>query len=1073
MVLKINSKDNSTIRNTYSESFEPVSFFMLRAPILPTELLYDIKSEKELISKIKDLVAQEFVQEAIAIASPSLFESLPYLEGDLNNRKTKQVLSSVLRYLLRMTTRPTPFGAFSGVTTGKTGDFSELKLEEFSKFKKRTRPDMEWLLGIVSKLEVNLSIIKYLTVEKNHAIYSIGNRLCLPFSTECGQLKHKNMNKRENISINNTEVVDKVLKLSNKSINVGLMITTIKDDYPDVDITIIEKFILQLIEQEFLITQLRPPLDIDNPLDYLIKVLNKVQGVSEVEEIRGLLTDVENMIRNYDQLPLGKGLSTYNELISVMQKIFNVATPLQVDISLNSPGLMINETLTYEVAKAAEVLWKLNNNGVGYSHLSSYHTEFLEKYGTNREVPILELLSEELGLGAPATYENPIGYRNYKNINGMGNSEDERNSNLTHLIIEAIYNQQEEIILTDEMIEQLESSKDMRYAPDSLEIYFELYAKSQEEIDSGKYTVCLSPNPGSNLLGSTFGRFLDILDDDITEEIKLNQRKIDNQFNKNIVMVEGSILPVTGKSANVSIGRTTRTTTLTLGTNGNKETMQLSLDDIVVGATLDNFYLKSIKLGKRIKVVSGNMLNFQSAPNVYRFMREVSMNDIEHWSMFNWGNMSHSPYYPRIRYNNIIISPAIWKLKKEILGFENKPKTDEEFNISFNAWRIKWNVPRYVFMTFGDNRILIDLDNNLHLRELKNELFKQERLQLREAVQDWDNFCLKSPLGNHAMELVLPLTKKLNVQQRNEFVVNNKEKEVIHSKMIYRVPGSEWLYVKLYVSPNKENELITKHIKPFTEKVLGKSDVHSWFFIRYRDPEPHIRLRLKGKPEILYSDVLPEIRGISEDLMELGLIKKMTIDTYEREVERYGGPRLIDIAEEYFCYDSVAITSLLNIHKQSELPLYILASLNIIEIMNTFGYSFEEQLSIMGNNTNKYDDIEEFRSFRKSLTYIGDSTNDWENLRKNNRELGLDLYSSFIIRRNSLKRYVDAINKLDDEGEGLLWNTKERILGAVIHMHCNRLLGANQTFEKKALAFTRHILFSQVYWRKKNEGVHR
>lgn len=146
----------------------------------------------------------------------------------------------------------------------------------------------------------------------------------------------------------------------------------------------------------------------------------------------------------------------------------------------------------------------------------------------------------------------------------------------------------------------------------------------QEELDNGKYNLCLSPNPGSHAAGSTFGRFLDILHPNVRREIQQQEAEIDHQFNNDIVMVEGSFLPATGRSANVAIGKTTREVTVTLGTNGDEDTLQIPIDDIVVGASLENFYLKSKKFGKRIKVVAGNVLNYQSGPNIYRFMREVS-----------------------------------------------------------------------------------------------------------------------------------------------------------------------------------------------------------------------------------------------------------------------------------------------------------------------------------------------------------------------------------------------------------------------------------------------------------------
>jgi lantibiotic biosynthesis protein len=1057
---KFNHKSSVTTENNL---FEPLPFFMLRAPFLPTHTFDQLKDEAVLVEKLRAYAEKDYVKEAIAIASPSLLNSLHYIHGDLNNRKTQQVLSSMLRYMLRMTTRPTPFGAFSGVAAGQFKKNSSLKIDHFKEFKKRARPDMEWLLGVISVLERS-NILPSLIVDKNRASYVVGDRLHLPFSTECGQLRKKGMEKRENISIIYSEVVEKVLNLAEERITVREITQRLHTIYPNTDVTIIQRFIIQLLEQEYLITELRPPLTIDNPFNYLIR---KLEEKDEKIELYEELLKVRELINTYNQLPLGEGLSLYSDLISQMRHIYEVTTPLQVDFSLNATDLTIGEKVGEDISKAAQILWSIADEGVGFPHLQKYHVDFLEKYGTSREVPLLELLSEELGLGAPASYQNPHGKRGGDTTTSSINQE--RNSQLSYLLIKAIHNQEKEIEITEEIAQRMSKEKDRRYAPDSLEVYGELHAASQEDLDQGNYTFCLSPNPGSNALGSTFGRFLDILDPDVSLKIQQYQQKIDLEFNEDTVMVEGSFLPATGRSANVAIGKTTRKVNVTLGTNGDEETIQLPIDDIVVGASLENFYMKSKKLGKRIKVVAGNMLNYQSAPNIYRFMREISLNDLDQWRPFNWGSMAHSPYYPRIRYKNIVLSPGIWKLNKEIFGMREKPQNEEEFFKAFGEWREKWSVPRNVFMTYGDNRILIDLENTLHLRELKNELFKQGRLQLRETLQDRDQNCLNSPLGRHAVEIVVPLKKTENTERRKKIgAIGEAKKDIVSNKIIYKLPGSEWLYVKLYAPNARENDLILKYLTPFASEMVKSDMASSWFFMRYRDPDAHIRLRFQGDPSKLSGLVLPRLREWADKLIDLGLLQKITIDTYEREVERYGGPMLIEKAEDYFHYDSQSVAMILStLNQQNHLPAYVMASLSIIDIMDNFGLNYAQQVASIENNTEKYEYIDEFRPLRKELSLIGDSRNDWENLRNYNSGVGKSIYESFLIRKESLTRYVTEIKEL--QKRDMLWNEHQMIMGAIIHMYCNRLLGANRELEKKALAFTRHILSSQKYWRNKNE----
>ncbi|RBN36051.1 hypothetical protein DMN50_37475, partial [Priestia megaterium] len=70
----------------------------------------------------------------------------------------------------------------------------------------------------------------------------------------------------------------------------------------------------------------------------------------------------------------------------------------------------------------------------------------------------------------------------------------------------------------------------------------------------------------------------------------------------------------------------------------------------------------------------------------------------------------------------------------------------------------------------------------------KNELFKQGRLQLRETLQDRDQNCLNSPLGRHAVEIVVPLKKTENTERRKKIgAIGEAKKDIVSNKIIYKL----------------------------------------------------------------------------------------------------------------------------------------------------------------------------------------------------------------------------------------------------------------------------------------------
>src|SRR5699024_5452629 len=129
---------------------------------------------------------------------------------------------------------------------------------------------------------------------------------------------------------------------------------------------------------------------------------------------------------------------------------------------------------------------------------------------------------------------------------------------------------------------------------------------------------------------------------------------------------------------------------------------RIALNDILVGASRESFYLKSQIYGKRLLVRSMHLLNFLNAPNVCRFLQEVSDDGTRTPSPFDWGKAKGLQYLPRIRYGQTILCVARWQIAD--------PSLYDTFNWvqKFSKWRNRWDVPRFVYLTRADNRLLLD-----------------------------------------------------------------------------------------------------------------------------------------------------------------------------------------------------------------------------------------------------------------------------------------------------------------------------------------------------------------------------
>jgi thiopeptide-type bacteriocin biosynthesis protein len=154
-----------------------------------------------------------------------------------------------------------------------------------------------------------------------------------------------------------------------------------------------------------------------------------------------------------------------------------------------------------------------------------------------------------------------------------------------------------------------------------------------------------------------------------------------------------------------------------------------------------------------------------------------------------------------------------------------------------------------------------------------------------------------------------------------------------------RPPGSDWLFVKLYGPRDLEDDLIVGAVRRWAMEAIASGMADAWFFLRYADPERHVRLRFHGEPRRLLQELLPAICVRASGLIGEGRCRRFAFETYERESERFGGSRAMYIAEDLFAADSRAVADLLHLSQTTEgLPdLLVLAVSTVDTILGGMG----------------------------------------------------------------------------------------------------------------------------------------
>src|SRR6185436_17553588 len=153
------------------------------------------------------------------------------------------------------------------------------------------------------------------------------------------------------------------------------------------------------------------------------------------------------------------------------------------------------------------------------------------------------------------------------------------------------------------------------------------------------------------------------------------------------------------------------------------------------------------------------------------------------------------------------------------------------------------------------------------------------------------------PEGRFAHELIVPFVRSAAPPTRATTPAPIQKTHIARRSP----PGSEWLYAKIYCGTTSADRVLVNVVAPVIRAANEQGWIDGWFFIRYADPEPHLRVRLHGDPAVLHSSVAPALNAA---LALESHAWRVQLDTYEREIERYGGDEGMLMAERIFHVDS-------------------------------------------------------------------------------------------------------------------------------------------------------------------------
>ncbi|MBB5866701.1 thiopeptide-type bacteriocin biosynthesis protein [Allocatelliglobosispora scoriae] len=741
---------------------------------------------------------------AVMSAAPRLAEQIARAVGGepMPRQRLRRLVESTLRYLLRWTTRATPFGCFAGVASVEFGARAAVRWGEAHH--EVARPDGRFVAEHIAEAEQDLAVLRRVAVVANSLGYRRGGMWVLP----CARA---DADRRWDVELRLTGPVEAAIQAAASPVMFADLTTRIAGMVP-ARVDAAERLLAGLVHTGVLLSELRPAMTAMDPNAHVA--------------------------RHY----------------ALPDPVDRVAVDLCVDASVTLPPAVLREA-----GRAASALVAVAPHLPGWSE---YHHAFIARWGPGAAVPLREVLNV---LGFPAGYRGSS-----RRAPAVFTARDRV---LAELAQRSALDGCAEVVLDDELINRLRGDDDRPPVPHT-ELRFTLAAATLQDLDRGAFTLTVVS--GARHAGVAAARFLHLLTTAELAAFRSAYQALPTALpGAELVQLSGP--PLEGRM--ISVARVPELLPV-LPVGDFHPDPQSTLTDLAVCGDGRRLWLVSLTSGRPVEPLLFNsvLLTGLQQP-LMRFLAEIWTAWTAPCTPFDFGQMTSLPFLPRVRRGRTIVHPARWIIDRTDLPARA---------VSWPLWRDAWQrhrdhhrLPQEVLVGDDDVRLRLDLDDSTHLAVLRSHLDRQPRTVVTEA---------HGPAGwidGRPAELLLTMT-------HTQPPATPPVRPARTAATIHHRPGhSPWLEAHLY---GRLDDILTG--------VAGWLPA-GWWFLRYPDPEPHLRLRIPLRDNDNFAEITRSLAQRAQHMESDGVLQDYTLHTYRPET-RHGTGATLAAAETVFAADSLA-----------------------------------------------------------------------------------------------------------------------------------------------------------------------
>lgn len=876
-------------------------FFVLRTPLLALESFSDwadgagaleasIGDDDErleraldddrarLRARLAEIVADPQIADGLELASPDLADALLRRHVTPTTKRGRSAEQSLVRYVTRLASRADLFGVAGAYLVGRFSGRPRLALGPRSELEVRVGLDSGMLQEVLRRAVQDSVTSHALVVRRNRDAYRVGGRFRV--ATRKPGTPHHRL-----VEIRPTPAVQLALEAAGEGAAVESLITALEARGTPSDDA--EQIIQRLIGNGLLVPVAR------------ISVTGRDPTVQAIEALTSLPrgTEYADAIHRADAAVSGApriGRDLIDGVASAVRASGVGVTPrrcLQVNARRTGDGQLPHGVLK-EMRRSIDLLARITPPG--NEELTRFREAFERRFAT-RSVPLLEALDPDFGIrldaapGAPASDAHSIARRRV--LLDLA----ERGRSTPDVTVE----------LSERDLTGLSPERAAR-PPGAFALVASLLGRDAAAVARGEFQLvepAVAGSSGARLLGRL------CRGDPELEALAREHLQREAALTPEAIFAELSVAPETDAGLNVTQRPVLREWEIEYGGgSGAEPSRRLEPSDLLVSVENNEVVLRSARLGRRVIPSCTTAMNPQwvSLPAA-RLLLSLAYQGIRGFLGWGWDELADAPTLPRVTHGRTILSLRRWNVSPGEFA-DVAAGTDAAGFRRLQAWRRDRDLPRVVAFDHPKSRVLVDFGNVLSVDAFLAASHNLDILRFLEVPAP-EQSPVHGPDGHYAHELIVPFTLE-RPAGRPEQRSRQPPRRLSDSQRRF-APGTEWLLASLYGPVAGADRVLVDHIEPLVARLRDAGLIDRWFFIRYADPSWHLRVRFHGPPGNLVTEVLPALHEAVTPAFGDDLLYRLTLDTYEREIERYGGCEGTELMEQIAEHDSDAVLAIL------------------------------------------------------------------------------------------------------------------------------------------------------------------